>query len=95
MSVATLFEKAAAEVVAQKKFVDTLSNDIRLDIYGFFKQAKDGDNTKAAPSMWSVTDKAKWESYTNKKGMAKEDAMKAYIELARKVLPKESAAKIA
>ncbi len=87
----SLFEQAAKTVSAQKKFVDQLSNDVRANIYGLFKQAKEGDNKKDKPSMLKLEESAKLKAWTEQKGKPSEQAMKEYVELARKVLPPEAA----
>ena len=88
-----LFNQAADAIKIHKALVEKLSDEVKEEIYGLFKQAKEGDNTKPAPA--SSIEKKKWEVWMKKKGISKENAMKAYIELAKKVLPKDAAAKIA
>lgn len=70
------FEAAAALV---KTFTKSPSNDEKLVLYSLYKQATVGDNTTAAPGMFDMTGKAKWNAWNTKKGMSSEDAMKAYI----------------
>eukprot|EP00741_Cyanophora_paradoxa_P000202 tig00000402_g196.t1 len=79
------FEAAAGEV---KELSATPSNEEMLELYGLFKQAKSGDNTTPKPGMLDFTGKAKWEAWNGRKGMSKEDAMKAYIEIAKKLKTK-------
>uniref|UniRef100_A0A8C4QLE7 Acyl-CoA-binding protein n=1 Tax=Eptatretus burgeri TaxID=7764 RepID=A0A8C4QLE7_EPTBU len=70
------FDKAAKEVKNLKvKPTDTEM----LEIYCLFKQATVGDVNTERPGMLDFKGKAKWDSWEAKKGMSKEDAMKAYI----------------
>ncbi|CEG44908.1 acyl--binding protein [Plasmopara halstedii] len=68
--------EAAAEAV---KTLTSLKNDEKLAVYSLYKQATVGDNTTAAPGMFDMRGKAKWEAWNTKKDMSSEDAMKAYI----------------
>ncbi|KAG7393870.1 Acyl-CoA-binding domain-containing protein 1 [Phytophthora pseudosyringae] len=70
------FEAAAALV---KTFTKSPSNDEKLALYAYYKQATVGDNTTSAPGMFDLTGKAKWNAWNAKKGVSTEDAMKAYI----------------
>ncbi|EGZ15787.1 hypothetical protein PHYSODRAFT_354824 [Phytophthora sojae] len=70
------FEAAAALV---KTFTKSPTNDEKLALYAFYKQATVGDNTTSAPGMFDLTGKAKWNAWNAKKGLSKEDAMTAYI----------------
>ncbi|KAG3121489.1 hypothetical protein PI124_g175 [Phytophthora idaei] len=70
------FEAAAALV---KTFTKNPTNDEKLALYAYYKQATVGDNTTPAPGMFDLTGKAKWNAWNAKKGVSTEDAMKAYI----------------
>ncbi|KAE8892649.1 hypothetical protein PF005_g3828 [Phytophthora fragariae] len=70
------FEAAAA---LAKTFTKNPTNDEKLALYAFYKQATAGDNTTSAPGMFDLTGKAKWNAWNAKKGLSKEDAMTAYI----------------
>ncbi|KTG35249.1 hypothetical protein cypCar_00034863 [Cyprinus carpio] len=70
------FQKAAEEV----KQLKTKPTDAEvLDIYGLYKQATLGDVNTARPGMFDFTGKTKWDAWDAKKGMSKDDAVKAYI----------------
>ncbi|RLN02229.1 hypothetical protein BBJ28_00000249 [Nothophytophthora sp. Chile5] len=55
------------------------TNEEKLALYAYYKQATVGDNTTAQPGMFDLTGKAKWNAWNEKKGVSTEDAMKAYI----------------
>ena len=42
------------------------------EIYGLYKQAKEGDNTNVEPYMADTEAKEKWDAWEDKKGMTKE-----------------------
>ncbi|XP_059355552.1 acyl-CoA-binding protein-like isoform X2 [Carassius carassius] len=70
------FQKAAEEV----KQLKTKPTDAEmLEIYSLYKQGTVGDVNTARPGMLDFTGKAKWDAWEAKKGMSKDDAMKAYI----------------
>ncbi|GLD99345.1 hypothetical protein PINS_up023257 [Pythium insidiosum] len=71
------FEAAAALV---KTFTKDPSNDEKLALYAYYKQATVGDNNTSKPGMFDLTAKAKWNAWNDKKGLSAEDAMKKYIE---------------
>uniref|UniRef100_A0A8C9SV20 Acyl-CoA-binding protein n=1 Tax=Scleropages formosus TaxID=113540 RepID=A0A8C9SV20_SCLFO len=51
-----------------------------LEILQLYKQTTVGDVTQVSrPGMLDFAGKAKWDAWEKKKGMSKEDAMKAYI----------------
>ena len=58
----------------------TVSNEDKLSGYALFKQATIGDCNISAPSMFNFTEKAKWNSWNELKGMSKEEAMQKYID---------------
>ncbi|XP_061081917.1 acyl-CoA-binding protein isoform X2 [Conger conger] len=51
-----------------------------LDVYSLYKQATVGDINTARPGMLDFAGKAKWDAWEKRKGMSKEEAMKAYVE---------------
>jgi len=62
------------------------SNDTKLKFYGYFKQATVGKNTKEAPSVVDVTNRAKWDAWNKLGDMSKEEAMKKYVEEFNKLI---------
>ncbi|CAI5742254.1 unnamed protein product [Peronospora destructor] len=78
----TKFEAAAALV---KTFTKNPTNDEKLALYAYYKQAIVGDNTTPAPGIFDLTGKAKWNAWNAKKGLSTEDAMNAYIDEAEKL----------
>ena len=79
------FLKAAEDV---RKLTERPSNEELLDLYGYFKQATVGDCNTDRPGIFDLKGRAKWDNWNSRKGMSKEDAEKAYIELANKLMSK-------
>lgn len=64
------------------KTLPAQSNDVLLQLYSLFKQATVGDASGGKkPGMFDLVGKAKFEAWETKKGLSKEAAMKAYVEL--------------
>jgi len=61
--------------------VDT-SNEIKLEFYGLFKQATQGDVSTPRPDgLFELSGKAKWDAWHSRKGMTVDAAKSAYIGL--------------
>ena len=70
-----------ADAQARIKPVTGLGNDVLLQFYALFKQATTGDVTGSRPGMLDLRGRAKYDAWAGKKGMTKDAAMTAYIEL--------------
>jgi diazepam-binding inhibitor (GABA receptor modulating acyl-CoA-binding protein) len=60
---------------------DNLTNENKLDLYKYFKQATEGDCNTAEPWSINFEASAKWKAWNSVKGMSKEDAMTKYVEM--------------
>ncbi|XP_041961612.1 acyl-CoA-binding protein-like isoform X3 [Alosa sapidissima] len=85
MSLQAEFEQHAEDV---KKVKSRPTDQELLDMYGYYKQATVGDVNIDRPGMLDMKGKAKWDSWNSRKGMSKEDAMTAYIALAKEIIAK-------
>ncbi|XP_060104424.1 acyl-CoA-binding domain-containing protein 7 [Heteronotia binoei] len=85
MSLQADFESAAESV---KKLKTRPSDDELRELYGLYKQSVVGDINIECPGMLDLKGKAKWEAWNQKKGMSKENAMKAYISKANELIQK-------
>ncbi|XP_026172547.1 acyl-CoA-binding domain-containing protein 7 [Mastacembelus armatus] len=85
MSLKEEFEKIAEDV---KKVKTKPSDQELLDLYGLYKQALTGDIHTDRPGLLDMKGKAKWDAWDSRKGMSKDDAMSAYITLAKEVISK-------
>ncbi len=55
-------------------------NDALLELYALFKQATAGDVHGARPGLLSMVARAKHDAWAAKKGMARDEAMVAYVD---------------
>lgn len=60
-------------------------NNVLLDLYGLFKQATQGDATGKRPGITDLRGRAKFDAWAGRKGMSKDDAMRAYIAAASRL----------
>jgi acyl-CoA-binding protein len=57
------------------------SNEVLLQLYALYKQGSEGDVTGEAPGFFDLVGQAKYDAWEKNKGMTKDAAMKAYVEL--------------
>ena len=69
---------------ARIKPVTGLSNDVMLELYALYKQSTTGDVTGARPGFTDLRGRAKYDAWAKRKGMSKDAAMQAYIDLVGK-----------
>uniref|UniRef100_A0A8C4PL54 Diazepam-binding inhibitor-like 5 n=1 Tax=Equus asinus TaxID=9793 RepID=A0A8C4PL54_EQUAS len=70
------FELACAAI---KQLKGPVSDQEKLLVYSFYKQATQGDCNIPAPPATDVKAKAKWDAWNDKKGISKMDAMRIYV----------------
>lgn len=56
------------------------SNDLKLEFYGLYKQATEGDVTGKRPGMMDFVGRAKYDAWAELKGTASDTAMQRYID---------------
>lgn len=79
------FQEIAENV---KKCKTKPSDDEMLTLYGLYKQAIVGDVNTDRPGMLDFAGKAKWDAWSGRKGVSKEEAENLYIEAAEGVIGK-------
>jgi diazepam-binding inhibitor (GABA receptor modulating acyl-CoA-binding protein) len=72
----TEFHKAADKF---RKLKTTPTDTEMLECYSFYKQATCGDVNTARPGMSDFMGKAKWDAWSERKGLSKNDAEILYI----------------
>jgi acyl-CoA-binding protein len=83
MSLEKKFEQAQADT----KTLTKRPSDLQLlDLYAFFKQATEGDNSSSKPGMFDIKGKFKWDAWKAKAGLSKDEAMQKYIEIVNGLL---------
>ncbi len=56
------------------------SNELKLEFYGLYKQATEGDVHGKKPGMMDLVGRAKYKAWENVKGLSQEEAMERYVE---------------
>ena len=77
-------EQRFDEVVAKIKALPSEgptqpSNELKLELYGLFRQARDGDVEGRRPSPFDLVGRFKYDAWSRHKGVAREEAMRRYI----------------
>jgi carboxylesterase len=85
MSLDAKFEDAQKRV---KELKSAPSNDVLLELYALYKQGTAGDVTGSRPGMMDFKGRAKYDAWTARKGMTKNDAMEKYVALVDKLAGK-------
>ncbi|CDO64442.1 acyl-CoA binding protein, isoform 1, ACBP1 [Plasmodium reichenowi] len=83
---AELFEECVAFINSVPKDVN-LPNDIKLNLYKYYKQSTVGNCNIKVPSKFKVTDRRKYEAWKSVENLNKEDAKKRYVELVSALFP--------
>jgi carboxylesterase len=55
-----------------------------LELYALYKQSTSGDVSGSRPGMMDIKGRAKYDAWAKRKGMTKDAAMEAYINLVGK-----------
>jgi carboxylesterase len=82
------FDAAAAASKTLRKAPD---NDTLLALYSLYKQASVGDVSGERPGALDMVNRAKFDAWVKRKGTSREDAMRGYIELVKKLKAEEAA----
>ncbi len=81
-----------AAAVASKTLRKAPDNETLLALYSLYKQASLGDVSGERPGALDMINRAKYDAWAARKGTSRDDAMKAYIELVKKLKETEGAA---
>jgi len=76
MSLESQFTDAAEKV---KNLKSAPADADMLEIYALYKQATVGDTNTDRPGMLDLKGKAKWDSWSSKKGISQDDAKTQYV----------------
>lgn len=56
-------------------------NDLKLEMYGLYKQATEGDVSGSRPGMMQMVNRAKYDAWAKLKGTSQEEAMQKYMDI--------------
>lgn len=82
------FEQATSDV---QKLPQRPDNDILLRLYALYKQATRGDICGPKPGFFDFVGTAKYEAWSQLRGMSGDEARRKYIELVRKLATRQQA----
>ena len=69
-----------ADAKARVEKLDTRpSNERLLELYGLYKQATEGDVSGSRPGLLDLKGRAKFDAWSKRRGLSKDDAMKGYV----------------
>jgi diazepam-binding inhibitor (GABA receptor modulator, acyl-CoA-binding protein) len=83
-----LVEDFSAAQTRVKKLSRTPASDELLELYALFKQATSGDVSGERPGMLDFKGRAKFDAWTARKGLGKDQAMTDYVALVEKLAAK-------
>ncbi|HEY5691752.1 MAG TPA: acyl-CoA-binding protein [Cyclobacteriaceae bacterium] len=81
----SLTEDFNIAVSQSKELTKRPSNEELLELYSLFKQGCEGDVTGERPGGFDFKAIAKYDAWAARKGTSKEEAMRKYIELMKKL----------
>lgn len=76
------FENAAQQV---QQLPSRPDNDTLLKLYALYKQATQGDVIGKRPGFTNPVGRAKYDAWKKTKGVSKDEAMKAYVDLVQRL----------
>ncbi|XP_022138230.1 acyl-CoA-binding domain-containing protein 1-like [Momordica charantia] len=84
-----LFSAATAFVAASAadRLSPKVSNDVQLQLYGYYKIATEGPCSTPQPSALKMTARAKWQAWQKLGAMPPEEAMQKYIDIVTELYP--------
>lgn len=62
--------------------------NLQLKLYGFYKQAVEGECNQPKPPIYDLKGRKKWYAWSEMGSMSKEEAMTAYVDLVMTINPK-------
>nr|CAD2124120.1 unnamed protein product [Meloidogyne enterolobii] len=83
----SLFDKAVSDL---KNLSKEPNDEIKLELYGLFKQASTGDVKGEKPGMLDFVGRAKYDSWNKNKGLSMDEAKLKYIEIINKLIEQTS-----
>jgi len=83
-----LEEDFAAAQTRVKALTRTPDTSELLELYALYKQGSSGDVQGSRPGMLDFKGRAKFDAWAGKKGIAKDAAQRAYVELVAKLATK-------
>lgn len=86
---ATLKEQFEQAVGQSKQLTKRPDDDTMLELYGYYKQATEGDAQGPRPGAFEFVARAKYDAWKAREGMSRDVAMKGYVKLVNHLKSKE------
>ncbi|CCF72696.1 diazepam-binding inhibitor (GABA receptor modulator) [Babesia microti strain RI] len=78
--------KTAVEHIRHATYI-SVSNQDKLLLYAYYKQAMVGNCNVDKPGLLDFTGRAKWDAWNSVSGKSKQEAMDAYVQLVNTIDP--------
>ena len=69
----------AADLV--RGIVSQINDQLLAQLYGYFKQAREGNIAFSRPSILNMRGRKMWDAWKSKENISKENAMEKYVEI--------------
>ncbi len=79
-------QKEFEEALERVKRLPEQPPQVLLELYGLYKQATEGDVSGKRPGMFDLRGRAKYDAWTARKGMSREQAMDEYVRVVERLL---------
>ena len=76
------------EAVAQAMELAPQPPEVMVEVYGLYKQAMLGDVQGRRPGVIDFKGRMKYDAWATRRGMSREEAMAAYVEIVRRLAGK-------
>jgi diazepam-binding inhibitor (GABA receptor modulating acyl-CoA-binding protein) len=70
------------------KTISSASTDTLLELYALYKQGTTGDVQGSRPGFTDIKGRKKFDAWTSRKGLSKDQAMIAYVDLVDSLMKK-------
>eukprot|EP00419_Tripos_fusus_P048118 CAMPEP_0172817600 /NCGR_PEP_ID=MMETSP1075-20121228/13320_1 /TAXON_ID=2916 /ORGANISM="Ceratium fusus, Strain PA161109" /LENGTH=605 /DNA_ID=CAMNT_0013657829 /DNA_START=65 /DNA_END=1882 /DNA_ORIENTATION=- len=83
LSLEDRFEEA--QRMAVQNLSDATPEEVKLMLYGYYKQAREGDASGERPSFFSRRDRQKFDAWDRCRGMSTQEAIESYIQAVSRI----------
>mgnify|MGYP003985636065 FL=1 len=77
----TLEERFTIAANLVRGIVVQINDNLLAQLYGYFKQAREGNIAFSRPSILNMRGRKMWDAWKSKENMSKENAMEKYVEI--------------
>jgi len=77
----TLEERFTIAADLVRGIVVQINDNLLAQLYGYFKQAREGNIAFSRPSILNMRGRKMWDAWKSKENMSKENAMEKYVDI--------------